>query len=613
MQFSKPACLLLLLGVSSQARTASAYKCFEPDGSYLKTAVGKYVAGTWSIADTEEYGPIEEWCTKYVETMQELFREKTSFDANITGWDTSSVTNMWLMFYQAHAFNQDISAWNTSSVTNMREVFYIAKAFNQDISAWNTSSVTNMRAMFSYAQAFNQDISGWDISSVTNMNGMFYNAKDFNQTLCAWKVNFPYDDSGTWLSTLIFDGSGCSYKSIPVKSDQGPFCASSAEECQAYTTVTPVPTKSPTNSPTNSPTKSPTNSPTPAAAAPISSWALEFDSLSSDFDKGSESEVTINYKIGAGRTYQVEVLKKGCEEAVTGAIVTPTSSTSSIEGDPSHSNVQVSLDIQKDTIANSNIIDGNTLELCVRVGLTSDETGKVIKKLERDVRIELKFDANFQTVADAQFGKISLVSEEDDAQVGNYIEACTCNDKESFTCNTNVLGPDEFLNVCINSADTEMEINYLDSLKMTQGENTLDIVQAEQLVDGTISSMSSVKSKNGVHVATVIPASFFSYDGATSAKVSGVVYLKLKGSRRRLAVEITGQPEAQATDSTALRALQAESTGGAEQESTFAIEVKLEKNELGLGEATDANGAFDTGSIVVAAAAIASAVAVVMW
>eukprot|EP00984_Skeletonema_dohrnii_P011168 scaffold4432_cov108-Skeletonema_dohrnii-CCMP3373.AAC.1 len=153
-------------------------------------------------------------------------------------------------------------------------------------------------------------------------------------------------------------------------------------------------------------------------------------------------------------------------------------------------------------------------------GLTSDGSGevKVIKKLETNVDIELKFDANFETIAEAQFGQISLESQEDDAQVGNYIDACTCNDKESFTCNTNVLGPDDFLNVCINSAATEMEINYLDSLKMTQGENTLDIVRAEQLVDGTISSMSSVKSKNGVHVATVIPASFFSYNEATSAQ-----------------------------------------------------------------------------------------------
>eukprot|EP00984_Skeletonema_dohrnii_P017552 scaffold8020_cov168-Skeletonema_dohrnii-CCMP3373.AAC.1 len=391
------------------------------------------------------------------------------------------------MFFRAYAFNQDISAWNTSSVTSMYYMFYGASAFNQNLSAWDTSSVTDMRYMFFRATVFNGDISTWDTSSVTDMRYMFYAASAFNQNLCAWKDNFPYS-----YAYDIFSQSGCTYKTTPT-SYQSAFCAGSAAECQAYTAVTPVPTNSPTKSPTNSPTKSPTNSPTPAAAAPISSWALEFDSLSSDFDKGSESEVTINYEIGAGRNYQVEVLKKGCEEGITGAIVTHTSSTSPIEADPSRSNFQVFLDIQKETIANSNIIDGNNLELCIRVGLTSDSSGevKVIKKLERDVRIELLFNTEFETVAEAKFGEISLVSEEDEAEVGNYIKACTCNDKESFTCNTNVLGPDDFLNVCINSTATEIEINYLDSLKMTQGEKTLDIVQAKELVDGTISSMSS--------------------------------------------------------------------------------------------------------------------------
>eukprot|EP00984_Skeletonema_dohrnii_P014898 scaffold6357_cov78-Skeletonema_dohrnii-CCMP3373.AAC.1 len=286
----------------------------------------------------------------------------------------------------------------------MGKMFYEAYAFNRDLSAWDTSSVTNMAYM------------SWNTSSVTNMYRMFYRASAFNQSLCAWKDNFPYSNAAQ-----IFVGTNCPNKSVPVESDQGPFCAGSAAECKAYTAVTPMPTKSPTttksptptksptnsptksptnlptksptnsptklptNSPTNSPTKSPTNlptntptnlpansptnSPTPAAAAaPISSWALEFVSLSSDFDNGSESEVVINYKIGAGRTHQVEVLKKGCEEGIIGAIaiVTNTTSTSSIEGDPSRSNFQVFLDIQKDTIANSNIIDGNILQLCIR-------------------------------------------------------------------------------------------------------------------------------------------------------------------------------------------------------------------------------------------------------
>eukprot|EP00985_Skeletonema_marinoi_P029238 scaffold27286_cov80-Skeletonema_marinoi.AAC.1 len=289
-------------------------------------------------------------------------------------------------------------------------------------------------------------------------------------------------------------------------------------------TLTNLPTKSPspgpTNQPTSLPSRSPTNAPANSPTPAIRSWALEFDSLSSNFHKESTSEITLNYVIGKDREYEVNILKTGCKEAVTGATVNNTTSISPIQGNPSNSNLTVSVDIQKDTIA--------------AVGT------KVIKKLERNVVIDLDFETAFTAGEDANFDKTTLESEEEEAQVGDYIKACTCDDKESFTCNTNVLGPDDFLNVCINSTAAEMEIYYLDSLKMTQGEKTLDIVQAKELKDLSISSMSYVKPKNGVHVATVIPATYFSYDEATSAQVSGVLYLKLQGSRRRLAVEIAG-------------------------------------------------------------------------
>eukprot|EP00984_Skeletonema_dohrnii_P018335 scaffold8540_cov156-Skeletonema_dohrnii-CCMP3373.AAC.1 len=306
MQFFKPARLLLLLGVSSKARTASAYDCFDADGTDLKTQVNAYTANP-SGYSSSKYGPFEDWCTTPVTTMRELFYNKADFNANITAWDTSSVTDMSYMFYHASAFNQDLSAWNTSSVTDMGYMFYYASAFNQnlsawdtskvtniymfhgahafngDISTWDTSSVTDMSLMFNGAHAFNQDLSTWDTSSVTNMYRMFFYASAFNQNLCAWKDKFPYSNAAQ-----IFENSGCTDQTTPI-SDQSAFCAGSAEVCQAYTAATPVPTNSPTKSPTNSPTKlptkSPTNSPTPDAAAPISSWALEFDSLSSDFDK----------------------------------------------------------------------------------------------------------------------------------------------------------------------------------------------------------------------------------------------------------------------------------------------------------------------------------------
>ncbi|KAK1739757.1 DUF285 domain-containing protein [Skeletonema marinoi] len=760
---------LFLLGVTSQAHSASAYECFEADGNDLKFAVDTYFcnayfddSGAWTTtSEYAAYGPIEDWCTKFVTNMNSLFKGFDEVNPNITAWDTSSVTTMERMFLGASAFNQDISAWDTSKVTSMAGMFYGASAFNQDISSWDTSKVTAMfymfngasafngyifgwdtskvtdmagmfmdasafnqdisswdtsnvtdmtsmfhsasafnqaipgwntsavwamERMFNGASAFNQDISGWNTSSVTYMNYMFHGASAFNQYLCAWKDDFPYNNA-----IDIFSSSGCTDKKTPT-SNQSPFCAGSAEDCQAYpythpptnsptNTPTNLPTKSPspgptnqptslpsrsptnaptnlptnvpTNTPTNLPTKSPshgpTNQPTPLPShspthAPansptpaIPSWALEFDSLSSNFNKESTSEITLNYVIGKDRSYEVNILKTGCKEAVTGATVNNTTSISPIQGNPSNSNLTVSVDIQKDTIAavGSNIWDGSnkTVHFCVVIRLTSNGSGeaKVIKKLERNVVIDLDFETAFTAGEDANFDKTTLESEKEEAQVGDYIKACTCDDKESFTCNTNVLGPDDFLNVCINSTAAEMEINYLDSLKMTQGEKTLDIVQAKELKDLSISSMSYVKPKNGVHVATVIPATYFSYDEATSAQVSGVLYLKLQGSRRRLAVEIAvagnGQPNAQSAGSSSAsvastpRALQAESTGTGDEESAFAIEVKLQKSEL--GDASNANGAINavktkTGfvgvfAVIGTAAAAAAAAAIMMW
>ena len=63
-------------------------------------------------------------------------------------------------------------------------------------------------------------------------------------------------------------------------------------------------------------------------------------------------------------------------------------------------------------------------------------------------------------------------------------------------------------------------------------------------------------------------ASFFSYDKSSTAQVSGVVFLKLAESRRRLAMGI---------DIESARVLQSAAGG---QESGFAMEVQLEKNEL---------------------------------
>ena len=159
--------------------------------------------------------------------------------------------------------------------------------------------------------------------------------------------------------------------------------------------------------------------------------------------------------------------------------------------------------------------------------------------------------------------------------------------------------------VFVFSCDDEMQINYLDSLQMTQDENTLSIVFNQGLVDGSISSKSKVATQNGVHVASVIPASFFSYESSSIATVSGVVFLKLSGSRRRLAVEMDDSP------STATNARALQSVG--DQESAFSMEVQLQKNELEVD--ADSNGAFYAVKIGVVglAAVVVTASTLMMW
>ena len=111
------------------------------------------------------YGDINSWefdSTNPVTDMSGLFKNKSSFNDNISNWDTSKVTDMSNMFKGATTFNQNIA-------TNIHK--------------WNVEKVKNMENMFNGAIAFNQDITDWNVGQVTNMNNMFYGATTFNQNI----------------------------------------------------------------------------------------------------------------------------------------------------------------------------------------------------------------------------------------------------------------------------------------------------------------------------------------------------------------------------------------------------------------------------------------------
>jgi surface protein len=201
------------------------------------------------------YGPIKNWII-HVEDLTGLFKNKSSFNKDISGWDVSQVKNMKSMFDMvdttgstsfnqplnnwdvgnvidmsymfrscgknqndaSKCFNQPLNNWDVSNVTNMEGMFYRTWNFSQSLNNWNVSKVTNMKRMFSRTSSFNGDLSNWNVSNVTDMSYMFYfssfnrniNTKTIDrngQTYQAWNVSKVTNMEGMFQATFKFNQS----------------------------------------------------------------------------------------------------------------------------------------------------------------------------------------------------------------------------------------------------------------------------------------------------------------------------------------------------------------------------------------------------------------------
>ena len=177
-----------VVGEPASATAIAASAVFQPQSkAELQTAVNLWISDKATALST--YGEINTWDVSLITNMQELFRNKASFNDDISDWDVSNVTTMFKMFQSAKSFDQALNDWDVSSVTNMGSMFNGAKSFNQNLSTWNVSKVTKMGQMFANAYTFNGNISNWNVSNVTDMHAMFQNARNFNQDLNDWDVS----------------------------------------------------------------------------------------------------------------------------------------------------------------------------------------------------------------------------------------------------------------------------------------------------------------------------------------------------------------------------------------------------------------------------------------
>jgi surface protein len=149
-------------------------------------------------------GNLSGWNLSNVSNLNGMFRFATTYNQPVNTWDVSSVTDFTVMFEGASAFNQPLSNWNMISAVSIPFMFNGATAFNQPLASWNVSNVQNMDGVFAYATSFNQDISAWNTGNVTRMVAMFLGASGFNQPIGNWNVSkvTTMGEAGAWSGTF---------------------------------------------------------------------------------------------------------------------------------------------------------------------------------------------------------------------------------------------------------------------------------------------------------------------------------------------------------------------------------------------------------------------------
>lgn len=107
------------------------------------------------------------------------------------------------------------------------------------------------------------------------------------------------------------------------------------------------------------------------SAAQVGNWDIIYQSLETDFKDSVTNEIVLDYRIGTGRSFQIDLFDSGCTEPITGMTITPTTArTTGVTDD--HDLLEIMLDLDKSDITSSNVWSSNNeLQLCVRVQLVS--------------------------------------------------------------------------------------------------------------------------------------------------------------------------------------------------------------------------------------------------
>lgn len=112
--------------------------------------------------------------------------------------------------------------------------------------------------------------------------------------------------------------------------------------------------------------------------AQIGNWDILYQSLATNFQHTVDNEITLSYRIGKNRTFNVALFDKDCVSSITGMSVIPTA-TRTPAVSVTHDGLTIMLNLDKTVITSSNIWEDNSrLQFCIAVQLLSN--GSIIKE-----------------------------------------------------------------------------------------------------------------------------------------------------------------------------------------------------------------------------------------
>ncbi|QNI21147.1 hypothetical protein [Vibrio phage vB_pir03] len=162
--------------------------------------------------------PLNHFDTSSATNMHFMFRDAEDFAQDLDTWNVESVSDFRGMFYGADSFNHNIATWqfNATDIL-MDEMFREASIFNYDISLWDTVNVTSMMRMFNNAYLFNHNLITWCVKNVTPDEAVDFGESSqldttevplFGQPCVGELLDGYYDPSIKQLLGINVDGSG---------------------------------------------------------------------------------------------------------------------------------------------------------------------------------------------------------------------------------------------------------------------------------------------------------------------------------------------------------------------------------------------------------------------